>query len=156
MESTGLLNVQDPIQLFTLHVVFGPRINDALHEFMEAFNNHKVSTEKNWSPNQMWVNGMMHPNNPLANPGEIDENPEDLHMYGYDPEGPPPVNEDNEVVVEPVDLGNQSEIEAFVLEHINPLGESRDMGIDIYEEAYHLVKQKVGELIVDDETTENG
>ena len=47
MESSRLLNVEDPIQLFTLHTVFIPRINNSLNEFSEAFNNHAVSTEGN-------------------------------------------------------------------------------------------------------------
>lgn len=60
MESTGLLNIDDPLQLFTLHLIFLPRINKALGEFLEGFNHHKVRTEKNWSPCQTWLNGMLH------------------------------------------------------------------------------------------------
>lgn len=35
--------------MFTLHLVFIPRINDALHECMETFNHHSVRTD-NWCP----------------------------------------------------------------------------------------------------------
>ena len=47
MESSGILNVEDPIQLFALHTIFIPRVNNSLREFSEAFNNHGVSTEGN-------------------------------------------------------------------------------------------------------------
>ena len=87
MEASGLLNVEDPINLFTLHTIFIPRINKALEDFSEAFNNDSVSTEGNWTPYQMWMNGMMHRNN-----GALDG----------EPDGPPPLDETNNVVVEPI------------------------------------------------------
>ena len=37
MESTGILNTDNPIHVFTLHLIFIPRINKALDEFCEAF-----------------------------------------------------------------------------------------------------------------------
>lgn len=40
MECTGLLNVDDPLRLFTLHLIFLPRINEAQGEFLEGFNHH--------------------------------------------------------------------------------------------------------------------
>ena len=78
MESSGLLNVEDPIQIFVLHTIFIPRISHCLNEFSEAFNNHAVSTEGNWTPSQMWIDGMIRSNNPLAH-RDIDEEPADVH-----------------------------------------------------------------------------
>ena len=49
------------------YIVYLARINNALSEWMVSFNDHPVQTEHSWSPNQMWLNGMMHPCNPLAN-----------------------------------------------------------------------------------------
>jgi hypothetical protein len=83
----GILNTKDPVHMLTLHLVYIPRINRALSELMEAFNHHAVRTERNWTPYQMWVNGMMHVDNPLSQ-GELDENPDDIELYGYDPDGP--------------------------------------------------------------------
>lgn len=96
MELSGILNTDDPVHLFTLHLVFLPRINQALSQFTEAFNNHNVRTERNWSPNQMWLNGMMHHGNPLSH-GEVDEEPNDFEYYGYDPDGPTPLDSNNNV-----------------------------------------------------------
>jgi hypothetical protein len=92
MESTGILRIDDPVHMFTLHLVFGPRINEALSEFMEGFNQHKVRTEKNWSPYQMWLNGMLHTGNLLAQ-GLLDEEPDDSNIYGYDAQGPSSLGE---------------------------------------------------------------
>jgi hypothetical protein len=140
MESSGLLNLNNPIHLFTLHLVFIPRINKSLIEFMEAFNNHRVSTEGHWTPYQMWVNGMMHANNPLAN-GDLDNDLDDFdyEFYGHDPQGPAALGEDNNVVVEPVEFDHQQEIESHVLEVLDPLKLSTEMGINIYIEALELV-----------------
>ena len=122
MESSGILNVEDPIQLFASHTIFIPRVNNSLRKFSEAFNNHAVSTEGNWTPYQIWMNGMMHANNPLAH-GDVDGEPDDIQLYGYDPEGPSPSEEDNNVVVDPLTQSNQ-------------------LGIDLYIQALVLVRAK--------------
>ena len=48
---------------------------------------------------------MMHAHNPPAH-GDVDGEPGDIQLYGYDPEGPSPSEEDS-VVVEPITLGIQ-------------------------------------------------
>ena len=47
LEQGGILDLENPVHLFTLHYVFLPRINIALNEFMEACNNHRLSIEHN-------------------------------------------------------------------------------------------------------------
>ena len=102
MELSGILKTEDPLHILTLHLIYIPRINMALSELMAAFNRHGVCTEANWTPYQMWVNGMMHVDNPL-NHGQLDKNPDDIEFYGYDPDGPSTQEESsNHVVVEPV------------------------------------------------------
>ena len=66
MEDTGLLRIDNPVDVTALHLTFVPRINEALSEFMEAFNHHQLRTEHHWSPYQMWINGMLNELNPLA------------------------------------------------------------------------------------------
>jgi hypothetical protein len=148
MELSAILNTEDPVHMLTLHLVYIPRINRALSELMEAFNHHAVRTERNWTPYQMWVNGMMHVDNPLSQ-GELDENPDDIEFYGYDPDGPSTQEESNNVViVEPIVVNaDRHIIEAFVLERIDPLRNSTEFGIDIYREALELVIFKINELI---------
>ena len=55
-----------------------------------------MRTERNWSPYQMWANGMMHHDNPLAHRG-VDEEPSDIEYFGIDPDGPTPLESDNNV-----------------------------------------------------------
>lgn len=114
MESAGILNTEDPFHLFTLPVGVIPRINKALSYFMETFNHHNVRSERNWSPYQMWINGMMQDDNPLSQEQVVDE-PSDMELYGCDPQGPSPTGSDNHVVVEAVDLGVNDVLELFVM-----------------------------------------
>ena len=145
MEMSGILNPEDSMHLFALHLVYLPRINHALDEYKEAFNHHAVRTENNWTPYQVWLNGMMHERNPLAH-SQLDDNPDDVEYYGYDPQGPSPLEDNGAVVVPEVRLDNNEEIRSFVLENINPLSPSHDMGVDIYVNALQLAESKIREL----------
>ena len=59
MEDHGLLDPTDEIHLFALHYVFLPRINQNLEIFRESHNKAPLSTEKNRSPEQLWLTGML-------------------------------------------------------------------------------------------------
>eukprot|EP00794_Sanderia_malayensis_P021013 gene21013-23065_t len=65
LEESNILNIENEIQLYALHFTYLPMINAALSEWVECFNNHPISTEHGWSPNQLWLNGMMNEHNPL-------------------------------------------------------------------------------------------
>ena len=74
---------------------------------------------------------MMHGRNPLAH-SQLDDDPDDLEYYGYDPQGPSPLESNNVVVVPQITLGNNNEeIRSFVLQNLNPLSQSSDMGVEI-------------------------
>ena len=109
-----------------------------------AFRRFKIRPAGNWSPNQMWINGMMNPENPLSH-GELDNDPEDLCVYSEDPEGPSPFeNSDNNVVVSPINIDNSALVASIVLEVVDPLEQSDEMGIDIYEKALRHVELRLG------------
>ena len=58
MEDQFLLNIEDDIHLFSLHYIFLGRINHALGQFLEAWNNHPLSSCHNHSPIQLWIYGL--------------------------------------------------------------------------------------------------
>ena len=144
MEDTGLLQIDNPVDVTALHLIFVPRINEALSEFMEAFNHHQLRTEHHWSPHQMWINGMLNELNPLAR-GQLDDVLQDLEYYGIDPDGPSPFeNSNNDVVVPTVALPvNHQSITSIVLERIDPLMPSTQMGLDIYTSIRQIVKDSI-------------
>ena len=59
LEENQLLCPSDDIDLFSLHYVFLPRINDHLELFRQAYSRHRLRTEGNHSPLQLWINGML-------------------------------------------------------------------------------------------------
>ena len=56
---SGLRNCDDKRHLFVLHYIFFPRINRVLKSFVKSWNKHPIRTENNWSPEQIWTNGMI-------------------------------------------------------------------------------------------------
>ena len=133
MEQTGVLDVENPIHMFTLQYVYLARINNALSEWIVSFNDHPIQTEHNWSPNQMWLNRMIHPCNPLVNDIN-DVESEDMTFYREDPEAPIPTEEsNNNVEVFPAQLpsNNTDELMAYLSAAVDPLQESSSFGVDI-------------------------
>ena len=93
MEQVGVLSRTIDIDLFALHYVSTPRINNALAQFIETFNNHGLSTEHSLPPNQLWISGILqhHSSNYSGVRGIVDDSlPDDLAMYGDDPDAPQP------------------------------------------------------------------
>lgn len=89
---------------------------------------------------------MLHNDNPLKQ-GLLDEEPDDVDVYGYDAQGPSCLGEDNNVVVvEPIHFEHTQLIEEFVLANLDPLKESSEMGVDIYCDALAMVIRKSEEI----------
>lgn len=59
MEDEGLLDPVDEVDLFVLHLVFIPRISRQLETFKAAYCRHKLRTEHNRTPLQLWTRGVL-------------------------------------------------------------------------------------------------
>ena len=66
LEDIGLLDCNDPTDLHALHFVFFPVIQRQLDFFQEGWDNHRLRTEGNYSPQQLWILGLsdIHSQNP--------------------------------------------------------------------------------------------
>jgi len=60
MEDAGKLDADDDVHRFALHTVFLPVINQNLTKFVAAWNLHRIRTAHNKTPNQLWIEGMLH------------------------------------------------------------------------------------------------
>ncbi|KAF5308923.1 hypothetical protein FQR65_LT00005 [Abscondita terminalis] len=60
MEKEGILNPEDLLHRYILHLLYCPIINKHLEEFKRAWNYHKIRTEGNRSPKELWINGFLH------------------------------------------------------------------------------------------------
>ena len=54
LEDDGHLDVDNETDMFCLHYVYMPRINNALIAHLDAHNNHKISTEASATPSQLF------------------------------------------------------------------------------------------------------
>jgi hypothetical protein len=87
LERIGLLNIDNDADMYALHFVFTPLIQRHLDMFRSAWGSHKLRTENNCSPNQLWIQGMQHVVN--------DEDDElDVEVYGIDFDEPVPLETD--------------------------------------------------------------
>lgn len=57
------------------------------------FNNHRLSKENNWTPNQIWLNGLLHEDHPVNNNNKYDSGVD--KFYVEDPDGPRPQEDDD-------------------------------------------------------------
>lgn len=71
MESNCILNVDDEVHMFCLHYVYLPWINISINTFMNAWNNHPLSSEGNLSPYQLWIAGLSRQHAEPANLTEV-------------------------------------------------------------------------------------
>ena len=55
LEDNGVLDPHNCVDLYCLHLVYVPRINEALKSFQQGWNNHPLSTEFNRTPMQLYT-----------------------------------------------------------------------------------------------------
>eukprot|EP00794_Sanderia_malayensis_P020778 gene20778-22806_t len=148
MEIAGILNVDDENELFILHYVFLPRINRHLTEFSFGWNCHKLSAEKNVTPNQLWISGL-HDINGLEGSRIAEEiwepeNNEEAVEYGIDWEGPSQnpddeSNNENGVIVNDIKCPFNEAVFNRLNEDVHPELQSSSFGMDIYMRALEYV-----------------
>ena len=136
LEQIGLLSRNNDVDLFALHFVYTPRINNALSQFIETFNNHGLSTEHGLSPHQLWISGILqhHSSNYSGVRGIIDDTmPEDLVMYGDDPEAPLPQGDDlSGVEVAQISLNIPEHVFVVLQESFHPEEGDGNQGMNVY------------------------
>ena len=129
--------------MYLLHMIFLPRINRVVESFCLSWNSHPLRTEKNWTPLQIWTNGMVDNRNMnILHVAELHGNNnrqiayEDMGWYGMDWVAPHPSDDGlSTVTVESLECPFND----IDLQHINPLAESASFGIDIYLQALESV-----------------
>lgn len=118
LEDEGKLDPLNEVDIFCLHWMYIPRINHALTEFMSSWNNHRISTEHNRTPNQLFVEGYLDQQGSPITPGN-------LHPT-YAPQA-------HEAVAVPrVNFEPCTVLQQILLTTVDPLGSTVNYGIDLY------------------------
>lgn len=141
LEDEGLLNPSDSTHLFCLHYVFLPRINHSLQNLSQAHSRHRLRTEQNRTPMQLWIRGQLRDQQVDVTEPVIPLN--FLDEYGIDPHGPLPDDDDSDRVTIPsVARPLDSDMMAELRRRVNPLQESEYLGVDIFLEVLHYVQSQ--------------
>lgn len=135
LESEDTLESTNELDLYALHYTFMPRINFALDEMANHWNNHPLRTENNQSPMQLWVRGFYQY---MTNDGSsvhdiLNRTQVDWNQYGVDPDSPDAQIETNNHVVVPRSEILLSEPEFGRLStQIEPLTSDVNFGVPTY------------------------
>ena len=95
MEDMGLLDLLNEAHLFSLHFVYIPRINRALQHFTSQWNSHPVSSEHQLSPLQIFASGILENMHSGYSGVESILHPNEILLYGFDPDGPIPLDDED-------------------------------------------------------------
>jgi len=137
LESDGALNVDNEADLFSLHYIFVPRINESLHAFRVAWNNHSISTENNLSPLQLYTaysqgsqlfDEIINPGYPINNDTDADDDNDD----GDDDD-----DDNTSIVVPQVRIPLSTASLQQLATSINPLQSCEDFGKQLYLDTVH-------------------
>ena len=161
MEVTGILDIDNEVHMFSLHYVYLPRINVSLEYFIQAWNNHPLSSERYMTPIQLWISGLSRvaqPDSELLTEVCIPAynnystcilqaffiTQEDAYVYGIDWNGPTTEYDDDNTVTLPetacpLEPRDFEELKAT----ISPLTPSENHGIEIYLATVTFVMNKV-------------
>ena len=132
LEENRYLGISDEVYLYALHLVYVPLINNHLIEFTRRWDNHPLSTERNRSPNQLWVLGQIG-YHVSQDPLELDD------LYSIDIEGPLPEKETDSIEPVAVPPILTSVERSHLLETLSTNSDSVLFGIENYIQAVNNV-----------------
>jgi len=139
LEEEGLLNPLEEDQLFALHYVYIPKINNSLATFRNAWNNHGLRTESGKTPRQLFTSGVLQlRHSGLTALDFLDAVPED---YGLENSGFSSDISSTEGVSVPASTITPSEEQVEQLRSaVNPYAYCPNFGISQYVQALEIVK----------------
>ena len=132
LESEGKLNPGNEIDLYCLHFIYLPRINSALESFVESWNNHPISTERNMTPNQLFVRGALEHN-------VTPQQPQNVQPGTATTSNIPLPQVSSAVTVPRSHFTPCAALTAQVAQNIVPLAPSDDFGYALYCETVDIV-----------------
>ena len=133
MEQLGILDPMNEHHLFSLHYIYVPVINNAIHLFTESWNSHSLSSCNSKTPLQLYTDGMLR-NQHGGVPALDYFEPISECEYGLDNAGTCPVS------VPKVQINLSQENLDMIKELVDPLGESDNFRMDLYSTVLNLIQ----------------
>ena len=130
---SGVLDLLNEVDMFSLHYIFLPMINKCLQDFQESWNNHTLSSEGNMTPYQLFAEGMNYAAE-LNMPAVMS-----VQAISQQPIQP---DEQEEIVHVPKTLFSPCQtIFHHLQQSVNPLQHSSDQGKQLYRQTVTIVGQ---------------
>ena len=126
--------------LFALHYVFIPRLNKSLEGFVQSSNSHSFRTEHGHSPNQLFTAGELLSHDSFGRQ-YVDGEQIDESSYGIDEAGL--AGSDEEIVIPQSKVVLSTQQEDSLKRSINPLADSDNYGIEIYEQTLDFLRSMI-------------
>lgn len=128
LEEEDQLDVLNEVDLFCLHYVFLPRIQQTLNSFVESWNNHCISTENNFTPNQLFIRGALQYNmTPQYPASRLQTTSAFMHPST------------DRVVLPRIKFTACSQLNVLLDSQVNPLDSDPDFGTGLYQHTVHVV-----------------
>lgn len=138
MEDIGILDPLNETHLYSLHLTFKPRINDALQELTQDWNHHPISSARNMSPHQIWRLGLIEYQQ--NNPESFDELTNyDWDAFGVDFDGPAAQDDDTGVIVPDTTVEISMEEQRFIESNI-VISSNDDDNIESYANIVRMIE----------------
>ena len=139
LEELGLLDHNNDVHIYALHYVFIPRINHALAVFKDGWNNHGLRTAHNQSPNQLFVAGVLQVHQSGLTALDFLDNVDE--SYGIEENGFTVHEDEGGVIIPETNFALLSEHMLQLQQEINPLAQSQNHGIELYETTVYFITQ---------------
>ena len=145
MEDSSVLEITDVVMMYCLHHVFVPRIQRDIAQWMAAHNNHKVRTERNRSPLQIWFSANLQAsdqnNTAMNNIFRRQQSETEAQITEFIENANLEEPDDIAVVIPRVPQPLTGAQHAALVRNVDTLAASESNGLDIYGRVYQFVQQ---------------
>ena len=132
IEDANLLNPSDEKDLFCLQYIFLPRIQHQLDNFRESYSHHRLRSEQNKSPNQLWIQGISQLDTDHAALQGIVKDAMNYDDYGIDFDAPCATQIEDDVDVPDTHCPLTEQQLHQLKECIDPMQTCFDFGLSLY------------------------
>ena len=132
LEDENLLNPSDENDLFCLHYIFLPRIQHNLDMFCDSYSHHKLRSERNKSPYQLWIKGMSQLNSDHSAVQGVSEHIISYEDYGIDFACPCPTSANDDIDVPDTQCPLAAQQMEQLKNTIDPMQISCDYAVSLY------------------------
>ena len=144
LENEGILDPLNEREIYALHYIFKPRIQQSLDRFCTGWNNHGIRTEHSSTPNQLFTSGALQLQRSGLNALDFFDQVNEAD-YGFEDEGLATAEEDGSVVVPECRFALEEEHIDGLMQAVNPLSASDNYGIELYQQTSAFIERIVAQ-----------